>query len=567
MLIVFIIPISVKADHIYDIDMDIYIDKYGNAEITEVWDVKADSGSEWYKTMYNLDGSNLFNYVVYMDGVKLDRKFWKVSESLSEKAGYYGTVYTDDGIELCFGKNDMKRHTFTLKYTISNYIFNTNDSQVLYWTLIPKIKLDNFTIDVTSYYSFSDTLDVWGYGYRGYAYVKDGKINMSNEKNLHNQYVVLLVKFPLNTFETDFKIDEYINFNDVYKQAEKGTFKYINRLNEVFIFFKDFLIKLLYFLLIFILVYPSIIWKFIIKIFKILRKKIVKEYGYINNKKINKKNVLMFRDIPCNKDIYYANTLIKLNNFDYNKTNIFGAIILKWVKYNKISFNNFNGEVFDKDTSVIDLTKNPVFDTDLETNLFNMIYKASNDGYLEVYEFEKWCKKNYSKFLNLFDKFENEMINKLKKENLIRKRIYRKECKKENVLTDIIYNDSVKLYGFKKYLNDFSKISTKEVMEVKLWDEYLIFAYLFGIADKVAKQLKNIYPEIVEQINFDYDMVRYISLFSNNTFRVANISKTSKEFRKSARKSAESYSFGGGGFSSSGGGGGSRGGGGSAGGR
>ena len=69
------------------------------------------------------------------------------------------------------------------------------------------------------------------------------------------------------------------------------------------------------------------------------------------------------------------------------------------------------------------------------------------------------------------------------------------------MMNEQIYNDSIQLYGLKKYLLEFSSMNTKEVMEVKLWDEYLMFAYLFGIADKVAKQLKDMYPEIVNQIN------------------------------------------------------------------
>ena len=44
------------------------------------------------------------------------------------------------------------------------------------------VDFNNFSIDITSYYSFPDTLDVWGYGYKGYAYVSDGKISMSNEE-------------------------------------------------------------------------------------------------------------------------------------------------------------------------------------------------------------------------------------------------------------------------------------------------------------------------------------------------------------------------------------------------
>ena len=47
-------------------------------------------------------------------------------------------------------------------------------------------------------------------------------------------------------------------------------------------------------------------------------------YGYINNKKIDKKETPFFRDIPCNKDIYYANTLTKLNLELFGNSSIVG---------------------------------------------------------------------------------------------------------------------------------------------------------------------------------------------------------------------------------------------------
>ena len=125
-------------------------------------------------------------------------------------------------------------------------------------------------------------------------------------------------------------------------------------------------------------------------------------------------------------------------------------------------------------------------------------------------------------------------------------------------MNDKIYNDSIQLYGLKKYLEEFSRMNTKEVMEVKLWDEYLMFAYLFGIADKVAKQLKDMYPEILEQpdmngsVLYDYDTLLFLN----------HISMKSVSAASSARAAAQSYSSGGGGFSSGGGGGGSFGGGG-----
>ena len=571
MLIMLFVPFTVRADHIYSIDMDIDIDKFGNANVTEVWDVKADSGSEWYKTMYDLDGSEISNYVVFMDENQMQfDSSWNVEGTISEKKGYYGINNTIDGMELCFGKGDMNRHKFIVKYTLSNYIFNTDDSQVLYWTLIPNITLDHFTVDVTSYYTFPDTLDVWGYGYKGYAYVKDGKISMSEESSLNNQDVVLLAKFPLNTFDTVFRINRYNDFDDVYNDADKDSFEY-----DYSDYSDDYglgtFITWIFF--IFSVLFPWVC--FLIVTFVSMKRKIENNgYGYVNNKKIDKKNVPMFRDIPCDKNIFYANVLIKLNNFGYNKFNILGAIILKWVKEGKIKFNNLDGGIFERDTSVIDLTLNPKFDNYVESQLFGMMYKASNDGKLEAKEFEKWVKNNYDGFLELFSYIEEEMINFLKVKFHIYHRITKKECNYKNVMSDRLYSDSIELYGLKKYLEEFSRMDTKEVMEVKFWDEYLMFAYLFGIADKVSKQLKDMYPEVLQYSNFDYDMIEFVDSVSNKIVRYAGSfdAKISEDFRESARSAARTYSFGGsggGGFSRGGGGGGSRGGGsrGSAGGR
>ena len=545
-LLLTICPIRALADHLYDIKMDVNLQEDGSANITEVWDVKADSGSEWYKQLYNLDNQKLSNFNVSMDGKALIYKSWNVKETLEEKSGYYGINYVSDGLELCFGKGDMKRHKFILTYTLSNMIINTSDSQVLYQTFFPNVTADNFSVTVHSYYEFPDTLDVWGYGYKGYAYVSNGKIEMSNEGSLVDNYVVLLVKFPLNTFNTQNYSSQFNSFDDVYSKAEEGTFEYDYNIEPSF--FERFMSALLSFI--------SFIFPFMVVI-GVAIKASKNGYGYKDNKVIDKKNVPFFRDIPCNKDIYYANALIELNNFGYKESNILGAIILKWVRENKIGFKNEQKGIFNKETSVIDLTMDPTFDDELEKKLFDIMYEASVDGYLEARELEKWSRKNYSRFLNLFSRIKDKEINRLKSENHIYKRTDSHECKKKNVMDDTIYEDSIKLYGLKKFLQEFSSIDTKEVLEVHLWDEYLMFAYLFGIADKVAKQLKNMYPEVMAEQEFNYDTVIFVN----------NLSTRSVIAASNARSAAESYSSGGGGFSSGGGGGGSFGGGGSMGGR
>ena len=553
-LMFMLVPFSVKADTIYKIDMNVYINEDGSADVQEIWDVKASDGSEWYKSMLNMGSVELTDFKVLMDGQELTYKTWNPNESLSAKKGYYGINYISNGLELCFGKYDFKRHTFTLTYKLSNFVFNTSDSQITYFTLMPSITANAFSATISSFYEFPDTLDVWGYGYKGYAYVKDGKIYMINEEGLYNDYVTMLVKYPQETFKTDFAVDNFNSFDDVYNMAEDGTFDYDydNNYEKPSLFERiiDFITTMFPILIAAILTFIGI------------KAGIESGYGYINNKKVDKKNTPMFRDIPCDKDIYYANALISLNKFaSTSNTNILGAIILKWVKEEKISFKTETKGMFNKETSIIDMTKQNTFDNPLEEKLFDYMYKASVDGYLESKELEKWCRKNYEKFFDLIKKFESTEIDKLKSEGHIYKRTNKSECKKRNVMDDKIYDDSCKLYGLKLYLDEFSKMDTKEVMEVHLWDEYLMFAYLFGTANKVAKQLKNLYPqeftEYTANSGVDLDTIVFIN----------NISVRSVNAASSARSAAESYSSGGGGFSSGGGGGGSFGGGGSAGGR
>ena len=47
-------------------------------------------------------------------------------------------------------------------------------------------------------------------------------------------------------------------------------------------------------------------------------------------------------------------------------------------------------------------------------------------------------------------------------------------------------------------MEDFSLLNEKEIPAIEVWEHYLVYATVFGIADKVLKQLKTIYPNIDE---------------------------------------------------------------------
>ena len=549
-LVLFLVPSIILANEINNIDMKIYVDNNGTAHVTEEWTTKLNEGTEGYKPYYNLGESKISNFKVSMNGKEYTyNSDYDINASFNEKKYKNGFHYIDNGVELCFGITNYGKNTYILSYDISNFVVNTSDNyQMIYWTLFPydyNPSPERVYIKIYSDFKYADTLDVWGYGkYGAPTYVYDGYIEMDSESTVtSSEYMTILVKFPENTFTLDTAVDK--TFDEYLNMANEGATTY--KVQK-----KNFFQKLLSYIPVLI----SIFIPFAI-VFIAIRSSIVNGYGYKNNKVINKKETPLFRDIPCNKDIYYANTLTKLNNeifTGYKETNIFGAIILKWVKENKVKFINQTKGVFNKETSSIDLTLNPTFDNVLEKELFDIMHEASADGILETKELEKWCNKNYSKFFNLFERINTVEIHKLKNDNHIYNRTDKNECKKKNVMDDTIYEESVKLYGLKKFLDEFSKIDTREVLEVHIWDEYLMFAYIFGIADKVAKQLKNLYPEVLEDPNnyIDLDTILYINYLSNRSVNAAS----------TARSRAESYSSGGGGFSSGGGGGGSFGGGG-----
>ncbi len=544
--------ICFASNKIKNIDIVVYIDENGTANIRETWNVDGSDGTEWYKVVNLPEDMVLTDFKVSMDGNELTYKEWDINETLREKKGYYGVVRTSTGYELCFGKYDYLNHVFTLEYNISNFVFNTNDAQVIYFNFIDRLSdvdFRNFTLEINSYYKFPDTLPVWGYGYKGYAYVSNGRILMSNyeKEKMTDKYVVLLAQFPLNTFATANSYSNFETFEDVLNSSSQGSFSY--NYDDEF----DFAV--------FIEIFLYIAFFFVTTIVTAKAHERNK-YGYIDNKVIDKKNTPYYRDIPCNKDIYYANALVSMNvdlfsAASVKDTNILGAILLKWIKNGILTVKKEEKTSLlgTKESVSLIMNGKDKIENLQEQELYDVIYTASKDGILESKELENYAKKNYTKFFKLFEKIKDSKIEDLKSKNYVFTRQDKKQCKYKNVMSDALYDETTKLYGLKLFLDEFSNIKEREAIEVNLWDEYLMYAYLFGNAKKVMQQFKNLYPEVIkemDQYNMDYDILIVLNNISYNSVSAAS----------SARAAAQSYSSGGGGFSSGGGGGGSFGGGG-----
>ena len=121
--------------------------------------------------------------------------------------------------------------------------------------------------------------------------------------------------------------------------------------------------------------------------------------------------------------------------------------------------------------------------------------------------------------------------------------------------------------GLKKYMEEFSLLDERTVPELALWEKYLVYATAFGIADKVLKQLKIKYPEIMDENYYHTHNTFFMYMMINNTLDRAFINSVNQSVSRayttyySGTGSGTSFSSGGGfggGFSGGGGFGGGR---------
>lgn len=144
---------------------------------------------------------------------------------------------------------------------------------------------------------------------------------------------------------------------------------------------------------------------------------------------------------------------------------------------------------------------------------------------------------------------------------------------KISVLTQAGSDEKQQWGGLVKFLKNYSLLNEKGVLDLVLWEKYLVFATALGIGDKVVEELKANYPELFIQEKWDdekmlneYPIIyfacnpHYASLnISNSFYAISSIgNSTQKAYKTSqsqiAAHSASSGSGGGGGFSGGGGG-------------
>ena len=188
-------------------------------------------------------------------------------------------------------------------------------------------------------------------------------------------------------------------------------------------------------------------------------------------------------------------------------------------------------------------------------DLKSMMMEASGeDGILQDKEFSTWSKGNTKRLYNWTSKVEDMGKNTLREKGWMTGDKYTQ--KGQQMAQGLI--------GFKKFLEDFTLTGERETIEAHLWQEYLVFGALLGVADKVAKQLKDIDPVLFEKtMVYDYPTLDTLISMTNSLSRaITNAASAGAPVSSYSGGGSSSGSWGGfGGGTSFGGGGGFSGGG------
>lgn len=541
-----------------DLHMDVSIQEDGSAHIKEIWDLSVYEGTEVYKVFNNLNESKISNLTVKDEtGFQYQNiGEWNSNLDKQDKDGKCGLITKDNGYELCFGIGNYGDRVYTFEYDISYFVKQYNDFQGINTAFFSESTLEPrmAKIVVSSQFEFNEENSrIWGFGYNGDVVFEDGKVVMNaNDTVIESGKMQLLMKINEPLFNNAYPIDE--NLEDVINDAKIGS-DYNNDSTKSSIWIIPFII-----------ISGIMIFGFVVLI-GFVSMKASTNGKFIFNDKIPlkpKKDMNMFRDIPCDKDIFQFYFLAKKFNIIRadDRGGLIAAILLRWIQKGYIDFEKRTEKrlgVFKKDGYSIDLNKNVPCVYPFEQELLDYFRYASGTNIkLETKEFERWCTDNYEKVDKWFNHIDGYMINDLKNKGLLKiEKTYKKFLGMKVACHIDCYDASIReevehIYGLKAFLEEMSLIDEKEVIEVKMWEEYLIYGSILGIADKVQEQLGELCPTFNQQSELDtiYTM-HMVHMFAYSSMRASN--NAAQAASSDGFGGGASFGGGGGGFSGGGG--------------
>ena len=590
--IIILLGLTTKSNaSLYLNNLDFYaeIDTNGNMNVTETWNIRISNTNTLYKT-FDLD-ENKYSGITNVQVSEVGRGDFTETDEWAyhlTKDYYFGGINDDGKFEISFGvglDDSTATNTYKINYTVVDAIKKYDDCAELYWQFlgsdatVDASKITG-TIKLPSEADSKEDIRVWGHveTLNGEIYVTStDTVEFSLDNYISGNYVEVRIAMPSEMIET---AERTYNKNVLPSIIEEET-EWANEANarRERKQRNEKIIKTV--IIVAMVIIGIVLLRQTVKYIKILKntKKLIptEKYEY-------------FREKP-DKNSTPADALFLYNNgVNVASTafgNVFSATLLNLSLKGYFKITVEQNEKGKKET-LIYKTKKDIEDLQYEEERIARFVKNAIDSKekITIKELQKYIRNHASSVSSLIEKTGIETKNKNKMTENFDEEKSKEKLKyigiaivyfavamfciaflpvailliinailalmingKLSNLTQKGIDEREKWKGLKKYMEDFSLLNEKEIPALEVWEEYLVYATVFGIADKVIKQLKMVYPQIDEMD--DFNTASYIYLMSHTNFN----SSFSKAINSSISSTMSSGSGGGGGFSGGGGGG------------
>ena len=525
-----------------NLSIEVLLHDNGDADITELRQMSIDDeGTECYIVIGNLNGSEIRNFRVSDEQGReyYNEGDWDVDRSRSRKAGRCGIVTKSDGYELCWGLGDPGERFYLVKYTVTQLVRSYDDADGFNYMFVarnisPSPQRAKVTIKAPWRQNGlpEDSIKVWSFGYQGDIIKVDSIVEATTSVPMDRRNsMIVMMELQKGILHPSTVVDG--SFNAVRDRAFDNS-DYVVETSQPKSLMKTIWDNLLGF---FGLIFTAL--GVVAAIYAVLQRK--------RERKKMLKTVDWYREIPANGNLVRAKSLY--DAFYYtggiSTDNLISALVLRLIRGGALRIERchvdatglkkiFGDEGKDMDCIVIgDYDEsNRLMGAAHLRKLYRIFEQASGeDRILQPKELKKWFRRNQEEVLEFMES--------------ISKTISLKEAKRS-------IDDVRKVYGLKKFLEDFTLANERHLSELSLWNDYLVYATLFGIADQVRSDMQKLNPE--------YLQMNEIARTLTNPDVVPMLTAATLSSAHSIQ-AASSRSSGGGGFSSIGGGGGFSGGG------
>ena len=543
--IVLLTPAAFAANRVPEMEIEVALRQDGSAYVTQIWTTNTDDGTEFYLAQNDSGYLSITDFSVSDEnGPYTFVEDWDVNASFEEKANKCGIVETDDGVELCWGISEYGENRYAIEYVLHGLVGAYSNADGFNHRFVDEMSF--FPTDVVLTICNQDgipltdeTCDIWGFGFDGQIQFEDGVIRAWSEAPLESgQHMTVMVSLekgilsPLRTVDDSFEAVK----DRAFEGSDYGDDAAEEYVDDEPLTFGDILLFLAILLVPVLLIVLLIV--VIVKGSKAKKKKRMEQAGY-------------FRDAPNNGNLNVTYKLGVASSL-CEEDALLGAYLMRLISQGCLeSIDDF----LDAKEVRLRLCHAPQSGNEYEDVLYTILEAAAGtDGVLDPNELERYCGQNYVPVSRFMDSCERNGMQTLIKGGCLKGAV----LDNDKDLTKKGQQELDEIFGLKHFLLDFSLIQERGVKETVIWQDYMVYALMLGIADKLEPQIRELYPDQVPQLEQYRRYVHYTGYYNGLMYSAYSREKLRRTPSHRSGGGGGRVSFGGGGGFSGGGGGGIR---------